>query len=153
MDDIYAINRAKTAFREAFNAGDLEGTLAVFSPALTNWCEGLPSFFGPEGRASLRMSLEELFCRYHVEIAPVVIDIKVNGDTAYDYGWHKIWMTAKGASGERTMIKERYFELWRRQADGAWQIELLMTNQEERPQMLPGAGGTESFLYAAGMSY
>jgi ketosteroid isomerase-like protein len=152
MDEIYAINRAKTALREAFNAGDLDSVMSLFSPDLTNWCDGIPGFYPPEGHPSLRLALEEFFRRYTVEMAPVVIDIQVRGDTAYDYGWHKIWIAPK-AGGERKMIKERYFELWRKQPDGAWKIELLMTNQEVKPQMLPDAGQSESFLYAAGMSY
>ena len=151
MDEIYAINRAKTMFREAFNAGDIDGVMALFSPDLTNWCDGIPGFYPPEGHPSLRLALAEFFRRYRVEMAPVVIDIQVRGDIAYDYGWHKLWITPK-AGGERKMIKERYFEVWQKQADGEWRIELVMTNRESKPRLLPGNEGAEDFMYASFMT-
>lgn len=135
MDDVNLISLAKTEFREGYNNADVERVLAVFADVFTNMSEGDCSFFGEEGKAALREQLQCLFTQYHVQMSPVVIDIVPNGDTAYDWGWHKVVLEAKDGSGARN-IKLRYYETWARQADGTWKINFLMTNLECLPRML-----------------
>ena len=52
MDDIHAINLAKTEFRDGYNAGDVEQVLSVFADALTDMSDGQPSFWGPRQEPS-----------------------------------------------------------------------------------------------------
>ena len=109
--------------------------LAVFADAFTNISEGDCSFFGGEGKPALREQLQCLFAHYRVQMFPVIIDIVPNGDSAYDWGWHKVVLEAKDGSGAQN-IKLRYYETLSRQADGSWKINFLMTNRECPPRML-----------------
>ena len=135
MDDVDQISLAKTEYREGYNNADLERVLAVFADVFTNMSEGDCSLFGEEGKAALREQLQCLFTQYRVRMSPVIIDIVPNGDTAYDWGWHKVVLEAKDGSGARN-IKLRYYETWARQSDGRWKINFLMTNREYPPRML-----------------
>ena len=135
MDDVNLISLAKTEYREGYNNADVERVLSVFADVFTNMSEGDCSFFGEEGKAALREQLDRLFTQYRVQMSPVIIDIVPNGDTAYDWGWHKVVLEAKDGSGARN-IKLRYYETWTRQADGRWKINFLMTNREHPPRML-----------------
>jgi ketosteroid isomerase-like protein len=49
MDDLYAINAAKTEFREGFNLADASRILAIADPDLVNFSDGQPSEFGETG--------------------------------------------------------------------------------------------------------
>ena len=42
MDNLYAINLAKTEFRECFNLGDTSRFLAIADPELVNFSDGAP---------------------------------------------------------------------------------------------------------------
>ena len=52
VDDLYAINAAKTASREAFNCGDVDGLVAIADANLVNFSDGQPSEFGESGGAT-----------------------------------------------------------------------------------------------------
>jgi ketosteroid isomerase-like protein len=135
VDDVYLISLAKTEYREGYNNADVERVLSVFADVFTNMSEGDCSFFGAEGKLALREQLQCLFAHYRVQMCPIVIDIVPNGDSAYDWGWHKVVLEAKDGSGVRS-IKLRYYETWGRQADGTWKINFLITNREYPPRML-----------------
>jgi ketosteroid isomerase-like protein len=135
VDDVHLISLAKTEYREGYNNADVERVLAVFADVFNNMSEGDCSFFGAEGKPALREQLQCLFSRYRVQMCPVVIDIVPSGDSAYDWGWHKVVLEAKDGSGARN-LKLRYYESWARQADGSWKINFLITNREHPPRML-----------------
>jgi ketosteroid isomerase-like protein len=143
VDDVYRISLAKTEYREGYNHADVDRVLAVFADTFTNMSEGDCSFFGGEGKQALREQLQSLFARYRVQMCPVIIDIVPAGDSAYDWGWHKVTLEAKDGS-ERQSIKLRYYETWSRQADGAWKINFLITNREHPPRMLGELTSTSS---------
>ncbi len=57
MDDLYAINAAKSEFRDCFNLADVERLLAIVDPDLVNFSDGQPSergqnFFSIDSRSS-----------------------------------------------------------------------------------------------------
>jgi ketosteroid isomerase-like protein len=137
VDDKYLISMAKTEYREAHNSGDLDRLLAVFSDEFTDWSEGEPSFYGTEARAALRLRMKRLFQDFDVQMAVIIIDIAVQGNTATDYGWHKVTLKPKGGNGEVLYTKYRYYETWQKDAKGSWKINFIMTNREHPPRMLP----------------
>jgi ketosteroid isomerase-like protein len=145
MTDDYFISLAKTQYREGYNTGDIDRILSVFNDNLTNWAEGDASFYGTEGKQALREQLEGIFARFTAEMAVIIIDIGIKGDTAFDWGWHKLTLTSK-ATGEVTHTKYRYYETWKRQADGSWKIDLLISNKEHTPRMLKAPGEPESLV-------
>jgi len=95
MSDVYAINVSKTEFREGYNNGDVDRVMAVFQPdGFTDMSEGEPSKYGTEASAVWRKRLAELFEEYSVKLTPIIINIVVLGNTAYDYGWHELTLVA-----------------------------------------------------------
>jgi len=134
MDDQTAILTSITEYREAFNTGDVERLLAVFSPAYTDMSFGVPSFFGDEAPTVLRRRMTKLFAEYTAEMRISVINVSVMGDTAYDCGWHILTLTPK-AGGKPIKTRQRYLELWSRQADGSWRIRLYIDNLDLPPAM------------------
>jgi len=137
MSDVYAINVSKTEFREGYNNADINRLMAVFHPdGFTDMSEGEPSKYGAEAIAVWRKRLVELFDEYTVKLTPIIIDIVVFGNTAYDYGWHELTLTPKaGAPAVRKRF--RYFELWKKDAGGQWKIAVHMTNGDV-PEELNG---------------
>jgi ketosteroid isomerase-like protein len=137
MNPDFDINVAKTEFREGYNQGDVDRVLSCFSPeGFTDMTDDSPSYWGLEAREALRIRLAHLFAANQVTLMPVIIAFDfVAPDMAVSTGWHKITLRPKDG-GEERRIKQRYVETWRKQADGSWKIELLMTNRERRPRLL-----------------
>lgn len=141
-DDQHSIAVAKTEYREAYNAGDVQRLLSVFAPEFVDCSDGEPSFYGEEARTALKLRSSALFDRQRVELSVIIIDVVVKGDFAYDWGWHKVRLIDK-QTGETKDTKYRYFETWTKES-GAWKIDYIITNKETPPQMLPAgdsAGG------------
>jgi ketosteroid isomerase-like protein len=135
MDATYGINVAKTEFREAYNTGDVDRLLAVFdSDGFTDMSEGRASKYGLEAISTLRNQASDLFSQYSVKLTPIIIDIAVLGETAYDYGWHEFILTPKNG-GEPIRKRQRYFELWNRTASGEWKISLHISNEDVREEL------------------
>ena len=135
MDDVYKINLAKTEFREAYNTGDVERLLEVFNAdGFTDMAEGGPSKYGAEAISRLRDQASALFAEYAVRLSPIIIDIVVLGDTAYDYGWHEFTFKPK-SGGAETRKRQRYFELWNRNSGGDWKISLHINNGDVREEL------------------
>jgi hypothetical protein len=64
MDDTYAINVAKTEYREGFNSGSADRVVSVFAPEFTDNSDGRPSRYGEDAPAKLRLYLKGLFAEY-----------------------------------------------------------------------------------------
>ena len=129
MDDTYAINVAKTEYREGFNTGDAERVVAVFAPEFTDNSDGRPSRYGKEGPATLRRYLEGLFAEYQTQLNIIIAAVVLAGDLAYDYGWHELTLTPRNG-GEPRLVRKRYLEIWRRQQNGEWRIIRYIDNDD-----------------------
>lgn len=135
MNDVYQINVGKTEFREAYNAGDVDRLLKVFNPdGFTDMSEGGPSKYGLEAIATFRDQAGRLFEKYSVKMSPIIIRIVVTGNTAYDYGWHEFTLTPKNG-GDPIRKRQRYFELWNKDARGKWAISLFINNNDAREEL------------------
>ena len=135
MDTKYAINLAKTIYREAHEEGDVEKLLSVLATdGFTDMSEGLPSKYGQEAKTVLRSRAEQLFADYTVRLNVIIIDVVIQGDTARDYGWHE-WILTPKAGGPVVRKRERYFELWFREEDGSWRISFFLNNADVREQI------------------
>ena len=86
MDDTYAVNVAKTHYRERFNNGDVKRVVPVFAPQFTDMSDGRPSRYGDDAPVKLRQFLESLFRDYDAKLNVIVIAISVIGNTALDHG-------------------------------------------------------------------
>jgi ketosteroid isomerase-like protein len=129
MDELFSINAAKTEFREAFNLGDVTRFLAIADPELVSFSDRQPSEFGKSGLDSLEVRLRSLFDRFTAKLAVIVVEIRIKGDVAYDYGWHDLTLTPKDG-GQPIHRRDRYVDIWRRDRDGNWKLWLYMDNQD-----------------------
>lgn len=138
MNDIYAINAAKTEVREGYNTADVGRILSVFADAFTDMSDNLPTFrhsSGPNAKTVLRARLEKLFREYKVELTPTVIEIKVAGELAVEHGWHQVKLFPK-LGGEAELRRFRYVEVWRRDPQLAWRIVLFIDNRDQEPALV-----------------
>lgn len=129
MDDTYAINIAKTEYREGFNTGNADRVLAVFAPEFTDNSDGRPSRYGSDAPLRLRRYLEQLFADCDAHLVVLMVGIVISGDIAYDYGWHELTLTPRNG-GQPRLIRKRYLELWRRQQSGEWRIIRYIDNDD-----------------------
>ncbi len=136
MDDLYAINTAKTEFRDCFNFSDASRLLAIADPNLVNFSDGQPCEFGMSGLDALKTRLENLFERFTAKLVVIVIEIRLQGDVAYDYGWHDLTLTPKDG-GQPTRRRDRYVDIWRRNKEGKWKLWMYMDNQDVEDPFRP----------------
>lgn len=136
MDDLYAINVAKSEFREGFNLGDVSRVLAIADPDLVSFSDGQPSEFGASGLEALKGRLTDLFERFSAKLSVIVIEIRLQSDIAHDYGWHDLTLTPKGG-GEAIRRRNRYVDIWRRNQEGSWRLWMYMDNRDVADQFQP----------------
>jgi len=129
MDDLYAINVAKSEFRDCFNLSDVSRLLAIADPDFVNFSDGQPCEFGASGLDALKTRLENLFERFTAKLVVIVIEIRLHGDVAHDYGWHDLTLTPKDG-GQPTRRRDRYVDIWRRNKEGKWKLWMYMDNQD-----------------------
>ena len=129
MDDSYAINVAKTEFREGFNLGDSSLILVLADPELVNFSDGQPSEFGESGLEAFKTRLANLFERFTAKLVVIVIEIRIQGDVAYDYGWHDLTLRPKDGGGP-IRRKDRYVDIWRKNKEGDWKLWMYMDNRD-----------------------
>ena len=143
MDNLFAINAAKTEFRECFNLGDASRVLAIADRDLVSFSDGQPSEFGGSGLEALRSRLTNLFDRFTSKLSVIVIEIRLQGDVAYDYGWHDLTLTPKDGS-QPIHRRDRYVDIWRRDKEGKWKLWMYMDNQDIadpfQPEPIQSAG-------------
>ena len=129
MDDVYAINVAKSNYREGFNTADVERVLSVFAPEFTDMSDSRPTRYRADAAAKLRRSLAQLFAEHEAELNVIINAISVFGNNAFDYGWHELTLTPRNG-GEPVYRRTRYFELWSKQPNSDWKISRFMDNQD-----------------------
>jgi ketosteroid isomerase-like protein len=134
MDDVYAINVAKTEFREAYNTADVERLLAILANDFIDYSDGQRSGYGEGARKALRARLQEIFTTYDVRLVPIIIEVKLFGNVAVDYGWHELTIKPK-SGGEPTMTKTRYVEIWKKDGAGDWKLSMFIDNMDVPDQV------------------
>ena len=135
MDDTYRINLAKTKLREAYEAADVDRLLAVFSSlGFTDMSEGGPTKYGTEAVSGFHNDASKLVAEYKVTMMPIINRIVVLGDVAYDYGWHEFTLMPKNG-GEPVRKRQRYFELWKKDAEGGWRISFQINNEDVKEKL------------------
>ena len=134
MNDVYEINAAKSEFREAYNAGNVDRLLAVFADEFTDMSAGVPSFFGADAKSVFRSRMTRLLAQYQATLIVTIIAIRVFGNTAFDYGWHALTLAPRGEAKPIT-TRQRYFETWQRNSSGEWKIDFYIDNMDVIPMM------------------
>lgn len=134
MDDVYAVNVAKTEIREAYNTADVERLVAVLDSDLIDYSDGRLSGYGEGAKTALRAYLQDLFAKYEARLVPIIIEIKVTGDVAVDYGWHELTLTPK-SGGEPIHTRTRYVDVWKKDKFGNWKLAMFIDNADVPDQV------------------
>ena len=129
MEDEYAINVAKTEFRDAYNTGNAERLLAIVDSGLIELSNGRWSGYGEGGKAALRSYLQDLFAKFDARLAPIIIEIMIVGEVALDYGWHELVLTPK-SGGEPIRTRTRYVDVWKKNKAGDWKLAIFIDNAD-----------------------
>jgi len=129
MDDVYAINVAKSNYREGFDTANVERVLSAFAPEFKDMSDARPTRSGADAAVKLRCSLAQLFAEYEATLNVIIIAISVFGNNAFDYGWHELTLNPR-KGGEPVYRRTRYFELWSKRPNGDWRISKFMDNQD-----------------------
>jgi ketosteroid isomerase-like protein len=135
-DDLYAINSAKTEFREGFNQGDACRIMGIAHPDLVNFSDGQPSEFGESGLDSLKRRLEKLFADYTAQLSVIVIEIRLCSDVAHGYGWHDLTLTPR-LGGEAIRRRYRYVDIWRKNDAREWKLWMYVDNLDVADPFVP----------------
>jgi ketosteroid isomerase-like protein len=71
---------------------------------------------------------------------PIIIEIKVMGDVALEYGWHELALTPK-SGGEPLRSRTRYLDVWKKDRAGNWKLAMFIDNADvpDRVSALPAA--------------
>jgi ketosteroid isomerase-like protein len=138
MDDYYAINVAKAHFREAYNTGDVERLISITHPSFVDFSDARNSAFFEGARNALRAHCTQLFARHTVSLIVIMIEIRLSGDVAYDYGWHEFTLAPK-QGGAIEFVRERYVDIWKKDAAGDWKLWMYMNNRDVPNTMVAAA--------------
>jgi ketosteroid isomerase-like protein len=134
MDDLYAINAAKTEFRDAHNRGEVERFVTILDPAIVVFSDGCQCAFGAGVAETLGAQYRELAAENRVHLDPIIIEIRIEGSVAYDYGWH-VWTLTPISGGDPITRRERYVDIWRKNPAGEWKLWMYMNNEDVPMQM------------------
>jgi ketosteroid isomerase-like protein len=134
MDDVYAINIARTEMREGYNTGDIDRIMSAFASGFTDWSDAMPCFYGRQAAEVLRARLAKLFRDYEVSLELVIIAVWVYGNIAIDTGW-KNFKFKSNSTKEAKEESRRYFALWERNSDQRWQIVRYIDNLDVPPRL------------------
>lgn len=118
-DDEQAIRDALDQFVASMNAGDAALVAALYTEDAIMLP---PDGTRIEGRAKVQEVLQSIVdaktAYSHIDL----IDVGVNGDLAWNAGTYGAQFVAE--NGEPATEKGTYVAVWRREADGAWRIQV-----------------------------
>ncbi len=107
--------QAHTLFVEYFNAGDLEGLLALYEPEAVTFAE--PGGPPTRGRQALREAMEGfLSLKGHITLQ-TTLAIQTNDLALLRSQWH---ITGTGPDGSQVEMTHKSAEVLRRGPDGVW---------------------------------
>jgi ketosteroid isomerase-like protein len=130
MSDEEKIRRAVDEFIEAYRAGDLNRVGAIFTEDLVDMSSGGPTRKGAAAREHFLSRMAKVHEKFKPSLAINIAEIYVAGDMAYQRGDFLVTRESK-TGGALSYIRQRYLEVWRRDANGNWKICIVMDNTTE----------------------
>jgi uncharacterized protein (TIGR02246 family) len=134
--DIEANKNLNEAWDEAYNAGNIEGLLALYTEDAITIPPNEPPYVGKE---AIRAHFQQAFDQFTEETDSVVVDVKISGDLAFVRGTWKDILTPK-AGGETLNLNGSFVAINQKQTDGAWKTicetysneQLVFPSQEKK---------------------
>ena len=135
MNDVYAINLARTKYQQCFARADVEGIVSLLSDGFSDMADGRASFWGKEAKTAFETHLRKLFRTHRAELTTLIIAVDVQGNSASDWGWQILKLTPKKKGSKTRTIRERYFERWEKTHAGEWKLCYFISNRDLPPAM------------------
>jgi ketosteroid isomerase-like protein len=135
MNDVYAINLARTKYQQCFARADVDGIVSLLGDGFSDMADGRPSFWGKEAKAAFAAHLRKLFRTHRAELTTLIIAVDVQGNSASDWGWQILKLTPKKKGSKTRTIRERYFERWIKTSAGEWKLQFFISNRDLPPAM------------------
>lgn len=134
--DIEANKNLVEAWDEAYNAGNIEGLLALYTDDAVKIPPNEPPYVG---REAIRAHFQQAFDQFIEETDSVVVDAKIGADLAFVRGTWKDILTPK-AGGEALNLNGSFVAINQKQADGSWKTiceiysheQLVFPSQEKK---------------------
>jgi len=120
-----AIAEQIARFIGAFERGDSETLLSIYSDELLKFRQGAPD----EPKAETARRLRGVFQNFDGHLEVENVETLVSGDLAVARGSFIVTLTPK-AGGRSQILRRRYLEIWRRQG-GLWRVVRTMDNSPE----------------------
>ena len=114
-DEIKAVG---LAWEEAYNAGDVDGVVAVHAEDAVVMPPGFPAVVGID---AVRADAEAFFSEYSTDHAMKIQNILVEGDIAIEWAEYTDILTPK-AGGDPIEDAGKHIVVYRRGDDGDWKI-------------------------------
>jgi ketosteroid isomerase-like protein len=129
-DDITAVQKLSSAWRDTVIRGDSDGYLALLSDDVEEIQPGLE----PVSGSAVREMVDEFFATFDVEMPPLTgVEILVCGDLAYHRYTYE-WTLKPKLGGDSVSERAHGIHILRRQQDGSWKITKdLYANVYSRP--------------------
>ena len=122
------------AWEEAANRAEVDRLMAIYAPDAVILPPGGPVI---EGSETIRELFRQEFERFDTKLAFTTQAIEVDGDMAFRRGRY-VWRGTPRLSGQTVETTNKFLEVWRRQPDGSWRIEVDMWNPSDA---VPGGVG------------
>ncbi len=121
-----ALDEVRTAFVDAFKAGDASKLASLFDESGFRLAPNVPM---EKGRAAIEEGLKTAFEGTTARNLTLNgVDRGIGGDLAYEIGTYQVELDR--ASGARVEDRGKYIVLLKREADGGWKVHAQMFNSD-----------------------
>jgi uncharacterized protein (TIGR02246 family) len=133
--DTAAINTLRADYAAAFNSGDVNRIMPLYTADAVMMREHEPSAVGAD---SIRKAYEGMMSQATTHITLNADETKVMGDMAFDRGTFVLTITPKSPGAAAMIENGKYLVLLQKGADGAWKLAREIGNTSD-PMMPPPA--------------
>lgn len=125
--DAAAIESMIDEFIVAWNAGDVASLAGTYAEDAIQMPPEGPAL---EGRAAIIQSMEDFLSEFSATQTATMDEVSVHGDIAFARGTWNVRQTPE-AGGAEEVRNGKWMEIYRRKADGSWEVWRWIWNQEE----------------------
>jgi ketosteroid isomerase-like protein len=113
---------------------------AIFTDDLVDMSAGGPTRTGAAAKEHFLTRVARTHAKFKPSIAIHIEEIRVMGDFAYQRGDFLVTREPRNG-GKPSYIRQRYLEIWRREANGDWKICVDMDNSTLPVNVAETVGG------------
>lgn len=125
--DIEANKNLNDAWDEAYNAGDMDRLLSLYTDDAVRIPPNEPALIGME---EIRSNFQQIFDQFTEENNSAVVDVKIGGDLAFVRGTWTDIQTPK-AGGEALNLNGSFVAINQKQPDGSWKTICEIWSNEQ----------------------